>query len=679
MIHQSSSVQIVDTTDAKGEVDLSGHALVDLLIERVGETYAGRLALDFDESGGLVWENLSDKMSIRVPIPAGSMEAGEMLSILAHSTVATGDVIGVGLRASSDVQPVPGYDAAMFRVDWTGHRRISIAFEDFERLLPDPSIFLSAGTNPLPATTSIDEIVFFAGLYGQTPSPRTRLVIVGCGIESGASPMPLVPSPTRPLVEGVEFQSRGPLARDFPVGHEEPEVVGSATLPSDYTYKAYGRGERVSHGYYPAYVPGPVSIGPDGTRYVLGAGHLLQWRELGEWQSVDLLAKIAPTIVGQSESKALIDGAYFSTEAAIRFDADGDVYVLMYVAGENNGLPRRSFLLHSPDLATWTVYVDAFLDGIGARFEKHSGQNSDCLLNPPVIVNSASPPSMMLPTKSGGTLNLSKQVSLVETDIASFLFHSGEGGSIVSIGDDVFITYGRLNRPGASGVEVYVTRYDRSGDTLSTPVLVCEGGVDPADAHNYPVITCDQNDTLHLIANGHHDPFYYASSTSPADETSWSVPTAHSDGTSYLGLVCDSVGTLYSVSRESNDGYIMRLTLHKKTSDGAWTQSRIVSPEKSFYRVWYQKLVIDPTTDDLYLFYHSHSLQYQIYDDELRAMAFRRPDVYWWNKSESLPIGTSYSTPRTYSTIQSAVFDPVVLVSRDSGSTWSLALSEDFD
>jgi hypothetical protein len=302
-------------------------------------------------------------------------------------------------------------------------------------------------------------------------------------------------------------------------------------------------------------------------------------------------------------------------EATIRFDQDGDAYVLCFVSDPTKDWRSRTgLLLHSRDgLKTWKVYK---LPYYLARFEKFVGHNHDCLKRPPVILLSQyfSPTTVFItiPEKQpDGTLVIPSPQKIAAEAI-TLCPHSGEANQALTHGDKVFLVYGLLKvLPGHAveeGVPAYAVVYDVRTRQLSDPVLIGFGGINAKDDHNWPGIAADSKGILHVIINGHHNHFMYTHSTKPWSIDEWTKPIAVAKGTSYCGLVCDKNDTLYAVSRNSDPGYYFRLSLHRKKAGQPWeTPRHLVLPFKAYYHVWYHKLAIDPATDRLFLAYWAQS------------------------------------------------------------------------
>jgi hypothetical protein len=48
-------------------------------------------------------------------------------------------------------------------------------------------------------------------------------------------------------------------------------------------------------------------------------------------------------------------------------------------------------------------------------------------------------------------------------------------------------------------------------------VLIGFGGINAEDNHNWPALAVDSQGYLHVVINGHHNPFRYVRSARPLD------------------------------------------------------------------------------------------------------------------------------------------------------------------
>jgi hypothetical protein len=435
-----------------------------------------------------------------------------------------------------------------------------------------------------------------------------------------------------------------------------------------------------------------VNFTPQGVPTIFTGGNAIQYAQRGgKWQAInfaDTIAKYAKEKLGYG-SVGMQSGGHIE-DSSIRFDRDGDAYVLAWIYETGGKKRRNGLLLHkSVKHQDWDVYK---LFDDRARFEKFVGHNYDAIEHPPVIYagtpgNSASA-YLLLPEKTlNGGLNLGSKHLVCEKCLTP-IPHSGEGTQVLSDGNDVYAVYGvplsnlAQNDPILKrGMPTYITKYSRQSQKFTAPVFLGYGGTNSDDGHNWAVLAIDSKGILHVIINGHHDPFVYTKSLHPHDLTTWTSPLKTGGRTSYLGLAIDKNDTLYSVSRNSTESYRFDLALHRLRTGGTWETKHLVSPWRNNYHIWLHNLSIDPITQRLFLSYHSQTTQEWLYGDEIEMLLYQRPDF--------APItlaadGTTKYSTKTFPAPTNAAFqynppwdERSILTSADGGDSWRLALSKD--
>jgi hypothetical protein len=107
-----------------------------------------------------------------------------------------------------------------------------------------------------------------------------------------------------------------------------------------------------------------------------------------------------------------------------------------------------------------------------------------------------------------------------------------------------------------------------------------------------------------------------------------------------------------------------------------------VVPYNPYYEVYYHKLVMDPTTERLFLAYWSQSASICLFRDEFRAYAYIWPDReidFLSVKDAVLPLGgRSQVGARKYEFYAPKPSELTILMSEDRGDSWRLATSDDF-
>lgn len=598
------------------------------------------------------------------------------LALWVFSQEATGERITIGVKSDSEATVWADYYLRDFVVDWTGWRRLVFALSSF-REYEQP-----AGWG------KVDAVCFFAMIFDRRPNPYTVLYLDDLRLESRETVPPDVePAPPTPGPQG-QIPSFDPGI----LNHRWPEIRPEAQTQAPFQYQPYFLAERAISGYYPRFQPGFVSFSPQGRPFVQYASHIIQALDSeGRWQVRDLFPDvIEPYCKGTlGFSEIALTNAGQGGETAIRFDADGDAYFLCWVSDPTGDWKtRKALLLHSQDdMRTWNVYL---LPWYMARFEKFVGHNTDCLRRPPVILMSRyhAPTSIhvTLPEKQAdGTLLIPDPVKIAD-DAIPFMPHSGQANQAITVGDRVFIVYGKLEvlpgRTQEDGVPNYAVAWDPKTRELSDPVLMGFGGINAKDDHNWPALGIDSTGTLHALINGHHNPFVYVRAAQAGSIAGWSEPEKVGVATSYAGLVIDRQDTLYAVTRNSDPGYYFRLSLHRKKAGQDWEAPRhLTIPFKPYYEVWFHTLVIDPATDRLFLCYHSQSPSICLFHDEYLAYIYRWPDRekrFMSAKDAAVPTGTYLVTPRKYEFYGPPASEMTILVSDDHGDSWHLATSEDF-
>lgn len=602
------------------------------------------------------------------------------VSLWVYSEVATGEFITFAAASDSPQTAWQDYFLADFTVDWTGWRQVMLPFAGFR-----------AYESPV-GWGQVDAVYLFTKIANRQPNPQTVLYLDDMKLERTVPTVERPPAPPQ-LATGLPISTQVPDFDLRVLNHPYPETRDGKAVVAPLQYEPYYRNERALFGYYPRFQPGFVSFSPRGQAYVIYGSTWLQTLGAdGKWQCRDLRAEVIEPYAREKLGFAAlkVDNLGQVNDANLRFDNDGDAYLMCYLEDPTKDWKSRTcLLLHSRDgLKTWTVYK---LPYYMARFEKFVGHNTDCLKRPPIILlsNYFAPTTdwLLVPEKQAdGTLRFPPPVKLTDQAIP-LIPHSGEGSNAVSCGDKVFIVYGRLVvLPGheeQEGAPAYCVTYDRKTGTLSEPVLIGFGGKSAKDDHNWPVIAVDSQGYLHVIINGHHAPFVYRRSVRPYDGSEWGPAEKVAVATSYCGLVIDDRDTLYTVSRNSDPGYYFRLSLHRKKAGQPWEEPQhLTIPFKPYYHVWVHKLVLDPVTQRLFVAYYSQSPSVCLFRDEYRAFIYTWPDqekAFLSAPKATLPTGSNRSQgPHQYQFYSPPASEPAILVSDDRGDSWHLATMADF-
>ncbi|MBD2847518.1 BNR-4 repeat-containing protein [Paenibacillus sp. IB182496] len=501
------------------------------------------------------------------------------------------------------------------------------------------------------------------------------------------------------------------------LNHSYPELRDTPT--GAIQYEAYWKSERAVYGYNPAFYPGPVSLSPDGQPYIKYGNSIIQvyHTEEEQWLIHDIEPVYHSYITGTLGWDEYIHrDDQFYQDVKIRFDNDGDAYILATVQKLNPDGSKApaiaGLLLHSTDgLKSWEIYE---LPKAFGKFENRETYNVDAMNAPPVITlsdqwaNGAVDKGgyLLLPEKQpNGTLVLPSAIQFCDGCISVAPYHSGDANIAITSGSKVYLVFGMTdvtqspsipsNHPANSlswvkngvtywshdGVPTYIVSYDKTTQTVSDPVFVGYGGRS-IDAHNWPALSIDSTARLHLAISGHHDPLYYVRAVNPNDNTAWGTPELVGSAITYPAMVMDADDTLYIIPRDSQRGYRFDLTLYRKEIGASWAGPvQLVNRFKPYYEVWNQKLTIDPATGTLYLSYYSAARQVQFFKDEYDAMMYIWPDRERLVNPDGLktPVGT-YQTPgRMYVEAGGMVpSEMTTLISTDGGDSWHLAETSDY-
>ena len=602
------------------------------------------------------------------------------VSFWAYSEVATHEQITLAVLSDSAETPWRDYLLYTFTVDWTGPKTLSVPLSDFSPL-GKPAGWGEVGG-----------VYFFTKIFDRQPNPYTVLHLDAMKLDTRVAPSRL--KPTQEPTGKLPVTTQVPRFDPSVLNHAYPETRGGRPVCAPIQYQHYFKTERSIYGYYPRFQPGFVSFSPEGRPAIRCAGCVVEsLGPDGQWTYQDLLATVVEPFARERLGFAALQvcDSGQTNDVSIRFDTDGHAYLLCYVADPTkNWRSRTGLLLHSADgMKTWNVHV---LPWYMARFEKFLGHNRECFNGPPVLLLSRyfAPTTtyITVPEKrADGTLHIPKPVKVAD-EAMPFIPHSGEAGQAIQHAGKVYLVYAKLEvLPGKTakdGAPAYAAVYDIKTRSLSPPVLIGFGGINAKDNHNWPAIAADSRGILHVVCNGHHNPFRYVHTKRPWDISEWTEPVAVAKGTTYAGLLCGPDDTLYSVTRCSHPGYRFRLSLHRKKPGQPWDEPKhLALPYKPYYKVWFHKLVMDPATGRLFLSYHSQTPSLCLFKDEYLAYVYTWPDrekrmLSGRKDGPKLPLGTSRAKPRKYEFYSAPANEMAILVSEDGGDQWHLATTKDF-
>lgn len=644
------------------------------------------------EAGGMRWNRHPMYPTLHAAQVPADWSRQPAVSLKLASKEATGETVWLAFSADSKQTPYRDFYRFPFAVNFTGEKTITVSRDKFE------TVGEPAGWD------KVDGAWFFTKVVGAQPHPATDLTLKELRPSAEPDNSAEFPGEIRQEkdVDGFVFKMNKREYQRAYLNHPYPETRGEQPVHAPYAHQYYQAAERALFDYCPDFLPGFVSYGPDGRGYI-HSGDLVQFRgEDGKWQYTDLVPILKQWAKEQGWPGLQLSWGQSLGEKAIRYDNDGDFYLLVPVEkldadGKNvDWHTRTTLLLHSRDrMRSFEVHR---LPGRLATFEKLDGHNRDCLKRPPVILlgdysyfRDADPAGYLLTPskKADGSLDLGKPVKYAEFAISPDQ-HSGGGNLAVTRGDKVFIVFGVASvnaiamqdvkgakqtvmppippdHPGLklsyqqqrsgktfteyskNGTPTFIIEYDLKTGRLGEPRYLLSGGAHD-DGHNWPAITADSRGILHVIANGHHNPVAYTHSLEPDNPYGpWSAPEYVKSGKStpflsYATLNCDKNDTLYTIHRSTTDVYNNHLGLYVKPAGQPWQGEEVlVTPYRYMYKVWGHKAIYKPATGGITLGFYSHSSMKQLMLDQYWFDIFQYPDeekAYRGGKSDiGLPEG----------------------------------------
>lgn len=472
--------------------------------------------------------------------------------------------------------------------------------------------------------------------------------------------------------------------------HGGPELRVPGPVRTPIQHEKYFRGERELFGYYPRFLPGVVTFGPDNEPYIAAGWYFQTVDASSVWQTLDISQHVRKTI-------AEATGYVSFSDPHLSFDQDGDAYLLGRIIRTGNRFQYGLF--HSQDRCrTWTFYPTPTQLERLERLEAHNE-----LLGPPPMVEGRGGELRLVVAKKNddGSLRIDKQlvVAKVVSPVAGkgrhwiTPRHSGAGNVTATFGGKTHIVWlsiqplafhraaaEKLSKYMRNGYTPYAGRfeleslapcyaatYDHTTETLSEPTIL---GFTLRDAHNGPVISVNSQGDLHVIIGAHHDNFLYTRSLQSNSTRSWSQPKplgipkqkAGEGSYTYTGLVCAPDDTLHLVSRWAGSGYYFRLVYQRKKRGAEWEpHQELVVPFRANYSAWYHSLNVDRRGR---LFLNYSYLALQLTPEE--KTAYRKK----WPGDGYRREGAQESGVRRH--------DPSMLISDDGGDAWRIALTQDF-
>ena len=392
------------------------------------------------------------------------------------------------------------------------------------------------------------------------------------------------------VVSGVSKLGSSVVSLDkYRYNHEFPEIKNQIPEKTGgIVSQAYFKLGRAMYGWDPKFVPMYTTTWDD-FKFNVYANRMLQAPDsTGKWHLYDWSLQIQNYLESTFDyPQYAIEDSSFYDEVQLRFDNDGDAYMLLTVRlfnaeGASAGLV--GILAHSKDkMKTWSYYR---LPRPFVKFEVLEGNNAECMERPPVILlhnywsGSDKRGSFVIPEKQAdGTLVIPEETIYCEEPCIATAQHSGKSNFCVTADGKIFFSYGvqptEIQSPEAEaaarsripaghqmhslyanelssytsmvGVPTYVRSYDIATKQFSEPIYVGHAGGHYYDNHNWSSISVDDEGYLHVILIGHNFPLLYRKSSKPFDCTQWEPIEVVSSGISYASLNVDKDGNVYSL------------------------------------------------------------------------------------------------------------------------------------
>lgn len=361
-----------------------------------------------------------------------------------ESALKSNNVITLAFRSDNPEAKGRGYLCFEIPLDFTGEKELELDFADARPI------------NRPAGWDRISGVYLFAKAGGHHPNPYAAVRLMEISPVPGRAEIPAA----KPELYQVRLTDRPTpnLNHSWPEDRADgPVVTGDRFI----SYGHHSRAERDLYAWYPRYNPGYVSFSPEGRAYI-AAGELIQYLDGSDWRAVSLRPHLEKWAKEQGRAGLYHNWGAQGGEPVIRFDRDGNAYVLAQVEALNGSgrrydwRTRTALLLFSPDrFKTFRVYR---LPLPIAGFEKLDGNNPAALDRPPVILLSDygyfdagyRGLKFLLPKRNGDTLELGEPVEISEAAIGCN-YHSGDGNIVLSTPDKLFVIWGWLleYRPGS--------------------------------------------------------------------------------------------------------------------------------------------------------------------------------------------------------------------------------------
>ncbi|MFI4911573.1 MAG: hypothetical protein ACIAQZ_07895 [Sedimentisphaeraceae bacterium JB056] len=493
------------------------------------------------------------------------------------------------------------------------------------------------------------------------------------------------PSSYAPYIEYTLIDENSFAAVETTEIAELPELntsLSSTLFTAPIEQECYFLSERERLGYKPRYAVNSVQFDSDNRPYMLEKNAVCTLNSSNKWIRLNFSEELQDAFPDW-------DGTYTTSGAGsddrVVFDDDDDAYVLL------NLTDIGYVMMHSTDSCrNWDI-IPLYESSSAARIEYRDSYND--LSNPPSIVvrtlrdGVSSAIDLICPRKSSGMVSLSKLVRLTSSiSILGGGLNAGKGGTNLSVtlGSKTHVVFaGRYTEGTDPGTPQYAVTYDRSSDTVSSAFYLGSAGVGEPDEHNWPGISLDSSGYLNAIMGAHGGAsgqcFKYRKSTNVNSSSSWGTLTNLTSGFSYPSMICDYSNNLHLVARDHWDTYVQKLKYIDKPSGQSWstTKEELVVPYidttvSQTYNRYDQILNID-RNGNLYLTYWNGSRV--VIDDTVAENAY----LMKW-PCEILYVTTEgeWTSSTMYDLHSPDARRGAILVSKDGGSSWEIAVTDDF-
>jgi hypothetical protein len=684
--------------------------------------------LSMSKGDVLVWKNLHRFPTICTEAVPEDWTGFQSIGIEIISEVATGDRLTIGVLADNPATGHQDYFCNDFIMDWKGTKTVMLSLSSFEKI-----------GKPL-NWQGIKGLYIFSKAKSNSPDPQTALSLVSIKLHTQSTPQ-LSVAEAKDEIEYWPWLATvwdAPRA----LNRLGPEILTPMEPGKPIVQGYFLRNSRALYGYHPKYNPGYVSVDPGGTPYIRTADRIQWLDAKGVWHEKSLLEPIrefARTkkwthfgILNKDADPTIRFDRSGTLYLIAQVEANGNwsaqIPLLLYTSdlnapwkwlalpgtfadfekvdgGNQEAIERPPVLtLYSTSLRHYTQYpAPVNPDKLGDIYLVALEKQEDHTLgfSQPVAIGHGQAESLLTgPTHDGkGNLLISRKGKIIvlygtypaKSDPdpkkiwerprdpawwASLKIPESHPANSMML-DPVRLTRGEP-MPCSGGVPVFARAFDRAAGKFEAPVFIGYGGRH-LDGHNTPAMTVDSKGIFHVILMGHNDPALYSHTLKPDDISTWTPPTPiniapdknYGCRASYAALTCDRNDNLHFMFRSDSEVYNHRLDIiSKDAGKETWNTARSVFvPLTDEYHAWLHSLCYDPVRDHLFLCFFEAWSERETQDIDF----FHR---FYFPFSGAVPKGSKSKDrlPHAYKPPS----EGVVLISADSGKTWTHATTPDF-